>query len=55
MVPKGAFTYYVITRAKRGGRGFVNDCLHVLVSNETSVKLITEEGGGLKIGQHLIT
>ena len=50
---KGPFTYNVITEGEGGGLEMIT--LHVIVSNTTTVKVITEGGGGLETGQKLIS
>ena len=47
---KGPFTYYVIAEVEAGGLQMIT--LHVIVSNTTTVKVITE---GLETGQKFIT
>ena len=49
---KVSFRYYVITEEEGGGLQMIPQ--HVIVTNTTTVKVITE-GEGVKIGQKLIT
>ena len=48
---KGVFTYYVFTEGEGGALQIIT--LYVIVSNTTTVKVITD--GGLETGQKLIT
>ena len=41
-VENGPFTYYVITEGEEGGLQMIT--LHVIVSNTTTLKMITEGG-----------
>ena len=47
----GSFTYYVITE----GRGFLNDCASVILTQLLCVQLIKEGERGSKIDQKVIT
>ena len=52
-ISKGPFIYYVITEGEGGGLQMIT--MHVIVSNTTTVKVITEGEWGLETGQKLIT